>query len=125
MKVLIIEDDVQWSCVLSAIASFDGGAIVHVAHSMREGWAQMAAQAFDVILLDLTLPDSTPEQTLIAIRTMKHLSASTVIVVTGSDTTPDFVAMAKARGADDCIGKTASTIRDRVLASLASDAIHS
>jgi DNA-binding response OmpR family regulator len=123
VNVLVVEDDVQWACVLAAIASFDSGAIVHTAHSMREGWAQMAAQAFDVLLLDLTLPDSTPDQTLGAIRTMKHLSATSVIVITSSDTTPEFVAAVKERGADDCIGKNASTVRDRVLASLVGAAI--
>ena len=84
----------------------------------------MAAQAFDVLLLDLTLPDSPPEQTLIAIRTMKHLSAESVVVITGAEVTPEFLAAVKERGADECLSKTASTVRDRVLASLGGAAIH-
>jgi DNA-binding response OmpR family regulator len=115
VNVLVIEDDAQWACVLAAIASSEAAAHVQIAHTFREAWSQMVARPFDVVLLDLTLPDSTPERTMEDINRMKYISARSVIVVTGVETTPGFVSMVKAMGADDVISKDAGTVRRRLL----------
>jgi DNA-binding response OmpR family regulator len=122
VNVLVIEDDAQWACVLAAIASSEAAAHVRIAHTFREGWARMVAEPFDAVLLDLTLPDSTPEQTLEAMNQMKYISARSVIVVTGAETTPGFVAMVKAMGADECVSKDVATVQSRLLAALGATA---
>lgn len=57
-KVLIVEDDHQISKSLSINLRHDGHEVV-VATTIGEGWRQHSQKRFDIILLDVNLPDGS------------------------------------------------------------------
>lgn len=111
MTVLILEDDEQWAHIISAMARMDSDADATLAHTFRQGWQKMVGQPFDVVLLDLTLPDSTLDETIGAILQMKAIGAKRVVVVTGAHLGPVLMSRCMAAGADDAISKDCATIQ--------------
>lgn len=102
--VLIIEDEATISGFITAILTANGYRALHAA-SGREGLALTAANAPDVILLDLGLPDLDGSEVL---KTIRALSSTPVVIVSARGLERDKVA-ALDLGADDYIVKPFGT----------------
>lgn len=82
MSVLIIEDDLPF---LELICLALRPRPFRFAYSYEEAKRKMVESAPDVVLLDLSLPDSAPAQTIKRIKEIKEQSKdATVIVITGN-----------------------------------------
>jgi DNA-binding response OmpR family regulator len=57
-KVLLVEDDTQISKSLSMSLSYSGFDVT-TAESLAEAWAKFAERRYDILLLDVNLPDGT------------------------------------------------------------------
>lgn len=110
VNVLIVDDDKQWAVVLKAMAHMEAD-LVMVAGDLAEALRMAAETVFDLVLLDLTLPDAVPQVTLAAIRTLKSLGAQRVAVVTGAHLSEDLVWDVNLAGADDAISKDCRTLQ--------------
>jgi len=100
MKLLVIEDNPRLTARIKQ--QLQRWYIVEVAHTGDEGLRLVSSSPFDLILLDLGLPD-TPG--LEVCRQIRQLTTHTpILVVTGVDTTESKVDLLDA-GADDYITK--------------------
>ena len=100
-KILIIDDD-EWFCsVVTETMAVDGNEI-QCAYTLEEGLRLAASDAFDVVLLDVLLPDGNGLDRLSEIRAVS--SEPEIIILTGSGT-PDGAELAIRSGAWDYIQK--------------------
>ncbi len=81
MRVLVVEDDPEYAELLAT--RFRSVAQVDIVHTIAEAMKCIKC-GFDVITLDLALPDSTTEETIKRIGEIKMSSQALLIVVTGS-----------------------------------------
>ena len=101
-KVLIIDDDKMFGQTLAAVVKQMGHDAV-IAFNMKEGLDTARSDAFDVVLLDVGLPDGNG---LCLLPQLKELpSDPEVIIITGSGD-PDGAELAIKTGAWDYIEKT-------------------
>ena len=100
-KILIIDDDEAFCLVLSEAMTI-GGNQVACAHTLEAGRRLAAAEPFDVVFLDVLLPDGNGLDQLANIRDVP--SQPEIIILTGGGT-PDGAEMAIASGAWDYIQK--------------------
>lgn len=103
LRVLVVDDEllIRWS-VVETLAGH--GHKVHEAHDAQSaiGAVREAPEPYDVVLLDLRLPDSSDLGLLAAIRDMEPSSAVVLMTAFG---TPDVVAGARELGAYDVVNK--------------------
>lgn len=99
--ILVVDDDADFRATLQEIL-LRSGYTPTLAGSAREGLEQMAAQRFDIILLDLVLPDMDGLETLREIRKAGHKAK--VILITGFATIESAVDAIKL-GASDYLAK--------------------
>lgn len=112
MRVLIIEDHAPVAKVLGALLQTTG-CLVHIVPDMRGAWEVLRAYTFDVVTLDLDLPDSPIEKTLGQIPTLIDYCPK-VIVMTGS--LPERVqTRALEAGAVACLYKADLCVRDKII----------
>lgn len=104
MRLLVIEDNKRVAIALRE--SLKGSYVVDVEHSGREALNNLNISHYDVILLDLGLPDMDGEDVCQQLRA-RNITAP-VIVVTGDDTTESKVSILD-MGADDYMTKPFST----------------
>lgn len=98
--VLSVDDDQNLQLVLRHYLEDDGYKVVS-AHSGAELAEKITAASFDVVLLDLTLPDA---EGLSLIATIRNSSSARIIIVSGkTDTTEKIIGLEM--GADDYITK--------------------
>jgi len=110
VKVLIVEDDLADRGVLERIlvrCSLSPENL-HTAATLREAMGCLQGQAFDLVLLDLNLPDSSGLGTLQA--TLTQCPAPAYIVIT-SDQNEDHGLQAVAQGAQDYLIKDQFDLR--------------
>src|SRR5208337_2901260 len=69
-RILIIDDEAEIRESLEALLQLEGYTVV-VAGTGREGLAQIGERAFDVVLLDLALPDKNGMDVLSEIRLLR------------------------------------------------------
>jgi two-component system sensor histidine kinase KdpD len=103
IRILVIEDNPGDVCLIETYLA-EGGfrRAVTTAGRLEEGLATMAADSFDVVLLDLSLPDSTGFETFEGLRQEDpHVP---VIVLTGLDD-EDLAVQMMQRGAQDYLIK--------------------
>lgn len=100
MKLLVIEDNPRLSARMKQ--QLQKWYIVEIANTGDEGLRLASTDAFDLILLDLGLPDTPGLEVCKQIRTLT--SETPILVVTGIDTTESRVELLDA-GADDYITK--------------------
>src|SRR5690349_1943710 len=101
MRILVVEDEKKIASALKEALEADGYA-VNVAHSGEEGFYELHAEAFELIILDLMLPGRTGLEIL---RTLRSEGKRTpVLILTAKDTTADRVSGLDA-GADDYLVK--------------------
>lgn len=99
-SLLFIEDDDQIRLALSWVLE-DEGYTVHQSANGADGLAAFAAGAFDLVLLDLRLPDRSGFEVC---REIRAASIVPIIMVTAQTDTHDMVVGLEA-GADDYVTK--------------------
>jgi len=83
MEVLVVEDDRQFATYITSLIT-NGGYQVTAVESGAEALVNIAQKKYDIVLLDVFLPDATAMQ---LIPKMKELQADIKIVtMTGGDT---------------------------------------
>jgi two-component system, NtrC family, response regulator len=103
-RVLIIDDE-KLVCKMFALLIKNMGHEVVSAYSLEEGLTESASSPFDLVLLDIYLPDGNGLEILPQIRTLP--SPPEVIIITGIGH-PDGAKLAIQNGAWDYIEKSAS-----------------
>jgi two-component system NtrC family response regulator len=103
-EILIIDDDAGVCQALSRVLKANGHSAL-CAHSLAQGREMAAAHPFDVVFLDVNLPDGNGLEILPAI--CRTPSSPEVIIITGAGT-PDGVELAIESGAWDYIEKSSS-----------------
>jgi len=124
-RVLLIEDDPDCALLMSTfINEACGGALTYVleiAESLSAGLALLARQEYDVVLLDLMLPDSQGLDTLVQVRAR---APSLPVVVLTNLAQDDAGLQAIAQGAQDFLTKDkldAGRLRHAIAFALARD----
>src|SRR5262249_14674561 len=87
-KILLVEDDAQIPEVLAALLEQDGITLFPVG-TVPEAWAQLQAEAFDLVLLDLGLPGADGFELLRRIGESPNFQDLPVLVVTAWSSTTD------------------------------------
>ncbi len=103
-QVLIIDDEEMMCQMLCALVESQGHEAT-CAHTLTEGLQQAALRNFDVIFLDVGLPDGNGLEAIPALRDLR--GAPEIIIITGSGN-PDGADLAINQGAWDYIEKTSS-----------------
>jgi len=114
-NILLVDDDSLVRDSL-AIALEEAGHRVVAAANGDEGLKALAAEAFDLIVLDMLMPEREGIETIRDLR--KFNKVIPVLAISGGDKTgwSDFLRMASALGANDTLAKpfTASELIRRV-----------
>ncbi|HBG04358.1 MAG: hypothetical protein A2075_04445 [Geobacteraceae bacterium GWC2_58_44] len=100
-KILLIEDDIGTRFGFARYFSHEGYQIVE-ADTLEKAEAAIAAEPFDAILLDITLPDGNGLDMVVKVRSTD--TCIPVIVITGSGDIP-LAVEAMRRGADNFLVK--------------------
>ncbi len=111
INILIVEDDIALcDGICAALKSNDNN--IFKAHRISEGAEYFSKQVFDLIILDVNLPDGTG---LDFLKTIKKQTGTPVILLTANDLESDIVTGLES-GADDYITKPFSlaVLRARV-----------
>jgi diguanylate cyclase (GGDEF)-like protein/PAS domain S-box-containing protein len=117
-KILIIEDSPDFRAFLTAILNRDGIQAVAVA-SGAEGLAIASEQKFDLVLLDLGLPDMDGFEVCRLFKKKDNLRSIPILIITARDNTEDKV-KAFELGATDYLNKSFDNaeMRARIFAAL-------
>lgn len=118
VRVLIVEDMPLVAEIMAAIARVDCGAETAIAHTMEEAQALLDAGPWDVVILDLQLPDSAAMETLAAIPGMKARGVGVVLAVTGAEVTERLWSGGLANGADKVVCKDVLCLKDELHAAV-------
>jgi two-component system, NtrC family, response regulator len=100
-RVLIIDDDEPFCQIMSEVMT-DGETVIMSAHTIQAGLKMAAAEAFDVVFLDVSLPDGNGLDHISELRAVS--SQPEIIIVTGSGT-PNGAELAIGSGVWDYIQK--------------------
>jgi DNA-binding response OmpR family regulator len=115
-KILLVDDDNLVRTSL-AFALEDAGYTVVQAVNGDDGLAALERHRFDLVILDILMPEREGIETIREIR--KKWAALPVLAMSGGDKTgwSDFLRMASALGANDTMAKpfTASDFVERVV----------
>ena len=85
-KILIVEDDPMFRTFYSLqVARLAPGAVVTLAHDGADALAELAAQPFDIILMDLHMPPPNGNAVLARLQHMQRSPAPIVIVISAFD----------------------------------------
>jgi two-component system NtrC family response regulator len=103
-RVLIIDDENMMCKMLSAMVQGQGHEAV-CAQTLAEGLQQSTLRGFDVVFLDVGLPDGNGLDAIPPLRALPQ--APEIIIITGSGN-PDGAELAISQGAWDYIEKTSS-----------------
>ena len=117
MKVMLVDDDKTW--LLLARNMIESVAKrVFEAGSMAEAKERISQpNGFDVVVLDLGLPDSTPRETIESIPEILK-SGRRAVIVSGF-VNEELRDLAKSKGAADCLFKGSSNFAQELRACLA------
>ena len=104
IRLLLVEDDVECVNVLTGFLAGTNRSQFHVRHAgtLASALERLATREFDVVLLDLTLPDSPKESTFRAI--ISRAPNLPIVIVSGSDD-EEFAMQTMQAGAQDYLVK--------------------
>ncbi len=100
-KVLVVDDDRLIGWALKKGLSSESLAL-HVAENGREALAAVSADPFDLVLLDVHLPDTNG---LVLMKTIQGISPGTKVIVISADVNRDTIREALSEGALQFIEK--------------------
>lgn len=123
-RVLVVDDNEMNRDLLARRLLRDGHA-VSTAENGREGLAMMVAQPFDLVMLDIMMPEMNGYEVLERLKGDPSLRHIPVIMITAVDD-PDSVVRCVELGAEDHLPKpfNPALLRARVGASLAKKRLH-
>jgi len=103
-RILLVDDDALVRASLAEILN-DGGYIVCEAADGNQGLATLERDSFDLVVLDILMPERDGLETIRAIR--EKWAALPVLAISGGDVTGwcDYLRIAAALGADDTLAK--------------------
>jgi DNA-binding response OmpR family regulator len=110
-RVLVVEDERQIAHVIAAVVAKEADQVV-IADTLRSAWWEISQRAFDLVLLDLHLPDSSIGNSVMAIRSFLEAGVHRVVIVTGAKVDDDFTAFAMEAGASGVICKGVTGLAD-------------
>lgn len=111
LKLLLVEDDETYQRYVHTILAEDIDQIHH-ARTMAEAKAELAVNEFDVIVLDLGLPDSDRPETIAIIPDIRREHPRTAVLVASVD--EEFRKAALAAGANLFLDKS-TTAKHRAM----------
>lgn len=115
MNVLIIDDDAPWAN-LAAVMLRKVASKIRVAGTWKDALDTIAKpNGYDVVMVDLNLPDSGAETTLRRVAEIK-CTGRKVVLMTGADVTEYMKDIAIQFGAEDLLYKGALDFPDKVRA---------
>lgn len=104
MRVLIVDDNEVWANLAASVLR-PVVTRVRIAGTMEEAMRTIRLpNGFDVVLLDLELPDSQAAETVKKVQQIAETGRK-VVIVTGAHITAQMEAGARAAGASGCIYK--------------------
>ena len=103
-KILLVDDDTLVRTSLSLALEDAGHAVVQAVNG-DEGLDALAREMFDLVVLDILMPEREGIETIREIR--KKWTALPVLAISGGDKTgwSDFLKMASTLGANDTLAK--------------------
>ncbi len=104
VRVLVVEDDEQVAHVIAAVIAKEADEVI-MAGTMRRAWFEVNRATFDLVLLNLHLPDSSLANSINSIRALLAAGAHRVVIVTAADVDAELVAYANDAGASSVISK--------------------
>jgi signal transduction histidine kinase/DNA-binding response OmpR family regulator len=87
-RILVVEDDAALRASMRELLSLDG-VTIHDVGTARDALAQLAAESFDCVVLDLHLPDASGYEILETMSSNERYSFPPVIVYTGGPLTAE------------------------------------
>lgn len=118
MNVLIIDDHGPWAELCSVLLR-KVATKIRIAHTYADALVTLnKPNGFNVVMLDLDLPDSPPNFTVERIDSIRGTGRK-VVVMTGTNVTDDMRAKMKAHGANDLLYKGSLDIADQLRAACA------
>ncbi len=102
MKVLLIEDDLGFTALVRTTLDADATVTLRHAADLESGLDALTDDDFDLVLLDLGLPDSERQETLKRLRAVDD-AVATVIISGGLDTAEELASLRD--GAQEVVGK--------------------
>lgn len=109
VKVLLVEDHPATRSGTSALLRQEGATVIEASNG-HEAFHALEAETFDVLLLDMMLPDLDGREILARLQAKPLPSLKGVLVLTG-DLTAERLADVKRLGADGLIGKPVDLAR--------------
>lgn len=117
MKVLLVDDDEKWTCIAMNMIG-DVARRIYTATTMAEAKERISQpNHFDVVILDLALPDSAPRETIETIPWILK-SGRRAVIVSGF-VNDELRALAQSKGAADCLFKGSTQFARELRACLA------
>lgn len=107
MQVLLIEDDPGFTALVRATLDADATVTLRHAPDLESGLAALEEDDFDVVLLDLGLPDSDRRDTLKRLREVDD-AVATVIISGGLDAAEELASLRD--GAQEVVRKDADLV---------------
>jgi two-component system KDP operon response regulator KdpE len=102
MNVLIVEDSIVSAAMIEArLQRKAPDMVIHIRKTLKGALEELKTFRVDLVVLDLGLPDSQPEETVLHIPKFKPAK----ILATSASTNPDLAKAALSNGADDFMPK--------------------
>lgn len=103
-KILIIDDNQSITMMLSKFLELKGHSC-SISNTGRNGLALLENQKFDVVILDLSMPEFTGLNVIDALVEKKLIEDQNIIVCTAKSLSPEEVETLLKKGVKACIAK--------------------
>jgi len=104
MKILLVDDNQSITGPLSKVLKMKGFEAI-VVNSGRNGLSLIESKYFDAILLDISMPEYSGFDVIDALYKSGKIKKNKIIVMSGSNLSPDQLDNLKAKGVHLCLKK--------------------